>query len=342
MAGETNGAGFRWQDWTAPRWWPTWLALGFLWLVTRLPFDVALAIGRGIGHLAGQVLRSRRRVALVNLRIAFPDRSDTEHRRMALESFEHVGMATVEMGWCFFRDVADAGTTLIVDREEPGDAAARATAVENSNARFVIENTEPIDILHAAGEAMIFLQPHFTLIELCAHAAAINWPVNAVYDPPKNPMFAAFLVQQRERVLHRIIDNRHVRDVVRILRNGGILWFSPDQSVSPSHGGVPLRYFGQPALTTTGTARMLKMSGAKLIPFQPIRERHGRRYRYRFRFLPAVNIDTGDINAATQHINDLLEAMVRDQPEQYLWGHKRFKQPGPDYPDPYKPEPRGE
>ena len=85
---------------------------------------------------------------------------------------------------------------------------------------------------------------------------------------------------------------------------------------------------------------MLSMTGAALVPLVPVRSEDG--LRYTLRILPAVDIDTGDTIAATQAVNDLLEAQVRAHPEQYLWVHKRFKPPRKGLPDPYaSPSPVG-
>jgi KDO2-lipid IV(A) lauroyltransferase len=75
------------------------------------------------------------------------------------------------------------------------------------------------------------------------------------------------------------------------------------------------------------------MTGATVIPFIP--ERHVNGSGYTLRFQPPLVLDGDDPVHATQQVNDRLEGQVRLQPEQYLWAHKRFKPPGPAYPDPY-------
>ena len=121
--------------------------------------------------------------------------------------------------------------------------------------------------------------------------------------------------------------------MVRCLRRGEMVWYSPDQSVSVNHGGIVTQYFRQPALTTSGTARILKMTGATIIPFIPTRSEDGSGYT--FKFGEPLTLDTSDPVLATQRVNDELEAHVRTQPEQYLWAHKRFKQPSKNHANPY-------
>lgn len=300
---------FQARDYLAPRYWPTWLGFGCFWLLTRLPYPAVMRISRGLGLLTYSLLSSRRRITLTNLRLAFPALSEKEHKTLAQDAFRHVGMAMGETAWTWFRSVDQIGPVEIT-------------------------GTEYVDAALAKGKGVILLQAHFTLLELCAAVVGIRWPMRAVYDPPKNPLFAAFLLHQRNRHMEGMIDNRGIREMVRRLRAGEIVWYSPDQSVSVSHGGVPTRYFDQPVLTTSGTARIMRMTGATIIPFIPERKPNGGGYS--FRFQPPVVLESDDLVEATQQVNDFLEAQVRTQPEQYLWAHKRFKPPSLEHTDPYR------
>lgn len=300
---------FRWQRYVSPRYWPTWIGFGFFYLLTRLPFTVVMKVGRGMGSLMYRVLGSRRRVTAINLKLAFPELSDEERESLARRAFRHLGMATAETAWIWYRQVSDMSP-------------------------FEFEGAEHVDEALAAGKGVILLQAHFTVLELCGAIVGARWPVSAVYDPPKNPLFADYLFKQRSRHLTGLIDNRGIREMVRCLRRGEMVWYSPDQSVSINHGGIVTRYFDQPALTTSGTARILKMTGATIIPFVPTRADDGNGYTLSFG--RPLTLTSDDPVEATQQVNDHLEAQVRQQPEQYLWAHKRFKQPSADYANPYQ------
>lgn len=277
--------------------------------MTRLPFPLVMKVGRGMGALMYRLLASRRRITQINIKLAFPDYSQTECDSLARSAFAHLGMATAETAWIWFRQVDGI-----------------------SDVKFV--GAEHVDNALAAGKGVILLQAHFTVLELCGALVGGRWPVSAVYDPPKNPLFADYLYAQRSRHLSGLIDNRGIREMVRCLRRGEMVWYSPDQSVSTNHGGIVTRYFDQPALTTSGTARILKMTGATIIPFVPTRSDDGTRYTLSFG--EPLKLDSTDPLEATQQVNDLLEAQVRTQPEQYLWAHKRFKQPSADHANPYR------
>ncbi len=267
-----------------------------------------MRIGRALGQLMYVALRSRRRITLINLRLAFPELSDNEQVELARKAFDHLGMATVETAWLWFRRADGLGPVEL-------------------------HGVEHLESALANGKGVILLQAHFTVLELCAPTIGSRWPSRGVYATPKNPLFADYLLYQRSRHVLSMIDNRGIRDMVRALRRGEIVWYSPDQSVPTSHGGIATHYFNQPALTTTGTDRIVKMTGCSVIPLMPSRESDGSRYT--FNFGPPVVFKSTDTVEATQQINDQLEQQVRKQPEQYLWAHKRFKPPTPAYTNPY-------
>jgi len=304
-------APFPWRAFVAPRHWPTWAGFGLFAVLARLPFDRQLALGRGLGSLLHALLPARRRIARINVDLAFPAKSDRERAAIVRKSFRESGAAVAETACVWFRPHAFVA------------------------GRITFEGAEHVDAALAAGYGVIVLQAHFTAIDICAPAIATRWGLGAVQDAPKNPLYAAYLEWQRGAWIEPLIDNRDIRTMVRHLRRGGGIWYSPDQSVPARRGGIPTRYFDQPVLTTAGTARMAAMTGAAVIPHVPVRDPATNRYT--LRFLPPVSLDTDDVTAATQTINDLLEAQVREQPGQYLWAHRRFKPPRGVQPDPYRP-----
>jgi len=301
---------FPWRRYRAPRYWSTWAGLGVLWLLTRLPFGAVQAIGRGLGPLVMRLLRERARATRTNIELALPTLSGAERERIARASARHAGMSAMEIAWLWCR---------------PGD---------DMSARATLLGTEHVDAALARGQGVILLQAHFSVIDFAGSVVGKRWTATGVYDPPKDPLIAALQLWHRQPYLDEPIPNRNVRSMVRRLRRGEMIWFSPDQAVSASHGGIPTRFFGQPVLSSSGTARILAMTDAVLIPMVPQRRDDGRHLTVRFH--PPIQLDTDDTVAATQAVNDLLEAQVRALPEQYLWGHKRFKPPPGTVPSPYR------
>lgn len=233
-----------------------------------------------------------------------------ERAELALESYQHMGMAIAETAYLWFRDIADLDPL------------------------FTLEGREHLDAALAKGNGVILLQAHFTTIDVCSNAMGSRWPISAVYDSPKNPLYADFLLKARSQYMNGMIDNRDIRNMIRRLRKGEIVWYSPDQTVHRKNGGITTNYFNVPVLTSSGTARIVAMTGATIVPYVPTRSPKGGAYT--LRFMAPMPLDCSDVETATQTVNDHLEAQVRTQPAQYLWAHKRFKPPGPEHPDPYK------
>jgi KDO2-lipid IV(A) lauroyltransferase len=200
-------------------------------------------------------------------------------------------------------------------------------------ARMRIEGHEHLDAARTSGNGVILLQAHFTTLELCGNLLGAEIGMDANYDDPNNALYAAWLRAQRERFLDETIHNRNIRRMVRRLKSGHTVWFSPDQWVRGSRGGLLTQYFGRDVFTSPGTARIAAMTGAQVVPFLPVREANG---RYCLKLFPAlIDFPSGDLAADTQRINALFESQIRAYPAQYLWLHKRFKRVGPEQPDLY-------
>ena len=302
---------FHWQSFLAPRHWASWLGFSLLWLLSRLPFDTQLLVGRMIGKLVWLALPGRKRVTLTNLGFAFPEKSKQQKIELARQVYDHVGMTIAEEASLWFR---------------PADFYLD---------RFDVHGSEHLDHALKLNRGVVLLQAHFSLIEINMAKLGPLYPISVVFDPPKNELFAAFLANRRARFLRSLVDNRQMRQMIRKLKQGEVVWYSPDQSVSLSRGGVETTFFGQPVLTTAGTGRIAKMTGAQVLPFVPTR--HADSGRYTIRIGEALTFDGSDEQVATQKINELFESQIRQQPEQYFWMHKRFKPPpGRGYINPYK------
>ncbi len=269
--------------------------------MSRLPFDAGMRLGRGLGLTLYWLIPKRRKATLINLNLAFPELSDQQRIARAKAVYKHVGMAIIETAWMWFRDTKEL------------------------ESRFTVSGEQHLNNALNSENGMILLQAHFSALEVTGGYLGPRWPIGAVFDPPKNPMIAEWLLAQRQRKISPLIDNKNIRDMIRQLKNGQAVWYSPDQCVSATQGGIPTHYFNQPVLTSNGTARMVRMTKATIIPMIPTRHHNGKSYHIAF-FKP-VEFEQDDELSRTQAINDLFEEQVKHYPEQYLWLHKRFKPP---------------
>src|SRR5690554_826303 len=76
----------------SPRWWPTWLLVGLMWLLARLPLRAQWLLGRGIGDLLWRLLKRRRHITAVNIRLCFPDLSPEAQATLVRRAFQSNGI----------------------------------------------------------------------------------------------------------------------------------------------------------------------------------------------------------------------------------------------------------
>lgn len=273
-------------------------------LVRVLPEPLALAIGSGLGWLAGSGLRIRRRVVDRNLERAFPDRPRAARRRIAAASYRHLGRE----GVAFLRMTALA----------PGEVRERTR----------VEGMEALRAALAEGRGVLLLTGHVGNWEVGGAAlAARGVPLDVVARRQKNPLFERNLTSARERLGMRVV-YRHegARPILGALRGGRAVALVADQNVR--EGGVFVDFFGTPAATIRGPALMARRTGARVLLGMALREPGGRA-RYRVLLRPLDVPSTGDAQRddhalLTAYVAGLEEA-VRQVPEQYFWPHRRWK-----------------
>ena len=293
----------------APKYWPMWLLFGLLRLMTMLPIRWTQAIGAGLGLLVYRLVPSRRRVARINIRQAYPDYSEEQIRALNVASFKSLGISVFEttLAWWADRDYMRS-ICEVEGRQHLDDALVR-------------------------GKGVVLLTGHFTTLEIGAMLVGLYTQLNGVYKKAHNPMFNAFMAHYRSTYGEELIENKNVRALIRGLRKGRATWFAPDQDFS-EQDIVFTPFLGGIASTLTATARMAEMTGAKVVPFYPVRLDRGQGYR--LVILPALqDFPSDDIEKDSARINKAIENMVYANPTQYGWVHKRFKKRPPGEPPLY-------
>ncbi len=290
-----------------PRWWPTWLAVGLLWLLVQLPYRWLLGIGAVCGRLLMRALPKRRNIAAINIRLCFPHLSQSEQSALVRRHFESLGIAAFEIGLsCWGRDRR-------LDR------------------LVSVQGLEHIEAALQQGQGVLLLNGHFTCSEIAGRLLSLRTRMRGTalyYRRHDNPVLEIVLNRGRRRYLDKAIARGNIRRVIQSLRKNGVVWYAPDQNYGRRHSVfVPL--FGIPAATATATSRLARLTGCAVVPFLPLRLDDGRGYV--LRVLPALDdFPSGDVLRDTARINRLLEEHVRRVPDQYLWIHRRFKDRPPD------------
>jgi len=285
-----------------PRFWLTWFGIGLLRLVILLPWRWQIAIGKVLGKILYHALPARRQISCINLRIAFPERSATEVNQLNRQHFISMGRGLIEaaVGWW-----------------------GSETQIEKLTH---VEGLEHVEKALDEGR-VILIGVHFSSIEVGARILAKRMPVHAVYRPHQNKLIEYLVALKRDTQYGKVIPKDKIREMIKSIKEGFPAWYATDQNFR-GKGSILVPFFGIDAPTNPGTARLAKMTGAKVIPSITVRlvdDTQGRN-GYLVRFLPPIeSFPSEDALHDTTRLNQILEEAITEFPDQYLWTHKRYK-----------------
>lgn len=290
-----------------PRYWPTWLAVGLLRLISLLPYPLIMAIGYLIGSLLYPLAQRRRQIAEINLQLCLPALNRTQRRRLIRSHFHALGKGLVEISMAWWWPQRRLEKLLLrIDG---------------------MEHLPPVDSPHGN----IYLTAHFSSLELSGRYLGARRASYAMYRPNENPVLEQLIRHYRGTHLLGLIPRNDVREMVRVLKNHGSVWFAPDQNYAHK-GKVFADFMGVPAATHTATSRFARSSGARVIPFVLFRVPGG----YHLRIEPPLDeFPSDDPLRDAERINAQFAEWVRIAPEQYNWIHRRFKTRPDGGPPPY-------
>jgi KDO2-lipid IV(A) lauroyltransferase len=297
----------------------------FAYLICRTTLLFFRIVPRIIAHPFLDLLASlvycvdgyHRRIADINLRIAFPELDSAERRRIARRSFRNTGRNLLEISRM---PLLKRETIPLLVEYDP----------ENGLGNYLAA--------HTRGKGVLYLTGHFSAWELLPAAHCVyGYPLSFVTRPLDNRALEGYLLRMRELPGNRVISKKNAaRQTLKALNSGGDVGILMDQNTTLQEG-VFADFFGVPAATSTSVARFALHTDAAVVPVFLTPMRNG---RYRMKFLPYLDlVRTGnedhDIEVNTQMFNRALEAIVRENPDSWLWGHKRWKNQPPGSPDPY-------
>ena len=282
-----------------PRYWSTWLGLGVLYGISKLPYAIQLMIGRGLGHGAFYLLKRFRHIARINLALCFPELPDPARKRLLKEHFKSLGMGLIEaaMAWWV-----------------PSHKLAPLIHVEG-----LAHLQEAL----ARKQGVIILSGHFTSLDLCGRLFSTIFPMHVVYREQKNQVIDMLLKRHRNFKLMQPIHRHAVRQIIKALKKNAAIWYAADQDYGPAHS-IFSPFFHIKAATITTPSRYAKQTHAQVVTLFYHRLAQGKGYQ--ITISPILkDFDALDVADASLYFNKLLEQAIRAHPEQYLWIHRRFK-----------------
>jgi len=278
------------------------------WFYAAVPRAAALWWGRMLGRFLWLILPGKRKQAHGALAASFPEWPTYKVRQTVKAVFINQGVF-----------LAETLRYIGKPRENPFDSIKVDPAYFAEAAR-----------LHQQGKGLLVLTGHVNNYELLASWAAQHYPLTIIVKDIKPESLNDFINKRRtESGVNVLPARKSYRAALRVLKEGKCIGFIFDQNMK-HRDGVFVTFFGRPACTTAGLAMLSAMTGAPVLPAFLLREGTG----FRVRMLPAIpppaNRDIATLQDTTQLYSNAMEQVIREQPESWIWMHKRWKtQPEP-------------
>ena len=281
---------------------PVWLMAGVMrWMPRPVARGICITVALIIHFAHGRL----RRVGLRNLDLAFPEKSQAEKKKILRGVFVSLGRLLAE--FCLFPRYTRANVENIA----------------------IYQGFDHFAEAQARGKGVIFLTAHFGGWEISSFAHSLyGHPMNIIVRPLDNRYLNAMV--ERYRNMHgntTLSKQDYARGLLKLLKKGEVIGILMDTNMTPPQGEF-VDFFGVPACTATGIARVASHTGAAVVPGFCVWDDHIGKYRICFE--PAVKlVSTGDADsdaiANTAAFTRVIERYVRQYPDQWLWVHRRWK-----------------
>lgn len=273
------------------------LLIALLWLLHWLPLPLLRALGYGLGRLLFVLGKERRHVALTNLQLCFPEKTERERSDLARRHFVAFSRAVIDRTLCWWASPQRLQRIFRIQGEAH---------------------------LHSdSGQATIILAPHFVGLDAGGTLVTMQVQLCSIYSNQKNPVFNELLLAGRQRFNKPLLLSRQdgMRRILKALKDGYPFYYLPDLDFGPKES-IFVPFFGVAAATITGVSRLARLTGARVVPCITRQVADG----YETVIMPPLKNFPGEsVEADTAFINQFIESQILTMPEQYFWLHKRFK-----------------
>ena len=286
-----------------------WIQYAVAWTLIKtlgvLPRRMARSMAAVGVRLLLLALPKLKKTAEFNLRLAFPEWTDGRRRSTLKKMTRNLGWMAAEF------------------------ARMPSYTKENIESVVILDGHENFLAGHSRGKGVLYLTGHIGAWELSSFAHALyGFPLHYMARPLDNKPLDAMVNEYRGLSGNKpIFKNESARVMLRILKEAGTVGILADQNTMPGEG-VFVDFFGTPACTTTGIARVALHTDAAVVPGYAYWDENLRKYRLRFE-PPVELVRTGDaerdIAENTQRFAKVIEEIVRKYPEQWVWIHARWK-----------------
>ena len=249
-----------------------------------------------IFKILGPIFRSRK-ISHKNLITAFPELNKIQRNKILKKMWLNYGRIFAE--YLFIKDI-------------------------KSSNNLIVENQEILEKIKKESKPVIFVSGHFDNFELMAmHIEKSGIDLAAIYRPLNN----IFLNPIMEKIRKKYICKKQIKkgisgtkEMLQNFKNGSSIALMIDQRVSQ---GIRSNFFNKEALTTTIPAQFVKKFNTKVVPIYIERTKNN---NFKLKIYKPLEFENNDsLEKITSDLNKILEKMIINNPDQWIWTHNRWK-----------------
>jgi len=256
---------------------------------------VEFLFAKSVAYLLRTFGNIRRKIADKNLEVCFPELDELDRSKILNKHYLHLGASIFQ--------------------------SLKAWVLNNENFKRLLINLDEFDLdeLKKSSQGDLILIPHTTDLEITGRVAAMMFNVNAMAKKQKGRLVNNFIFSSREKYFKQILFPNEVLKSMRLLQKGENLLYLPDQDYGYDHS-IFVPYFNIPTLTVKFPSIAKKRTGCKIyfLYLEDIKN------RYKI-ILKKIDMSGENLYEDLALLNKEIEISIREQPERYLWIHRRFK-----------------
>lgn len=286
----------------------TRLGIYLMQAISRLPLPLIRGMGFVLGHLIHTFGPARRHVVSTNIQLCFPQLSVVQQQAMVVGTFVHVAQAWLDRSWLW-----------------------HGAALQTRKRLRIVGAVDEL----ADAQPIVLFAPHFVGLDAgwTALSQQVPRPISSIYTRQRNAAIDDWIFRGRKKFGDTQLFERRegARTIVSSLRAGQMLYLLPDMNFGPQES-VFVSFYGVPAATLTSLSRFARAGRAKVVPVTTRMTRHGYDVRIHAAWPPYTD---SDLSTDAALMNQRLQCLIDDMPDQYYWVHRRFKTRPPGSPPVY-------
>lgn len=297
---------FQWR-FLLPQYWLIWLGVGLLYLLIWLPFPLIRLLGKGFGQLIKVIAPKRVDIARQNIALCFPEWSQAQVNEVFKANLDRTGMALFEtgMGWWW-----------------PQWRVKK---------HFHVEGFEQVKQILDSGRGVFGLALHNVNLEFACRGVGYTHEMIAFYRKHNNPLMDYLQYHGRNRSNKYMVHKRNSKAFINAMDQGELCMYLPDQDYGTKQSiFVP---FGGVEKTATTTGTLMFASRTNAVPYLLTSQYTSSGYKIKFTSAQDYLSTADNPEAALTQLNQEILSLVEEQPDSYLWMHKRFKSRPKDAPE---------